>query len=52
MEQTQNPKIKAIMNKESTSTGPPASNGQQPKLKGDLNAFNWYQILTLDYVVG
>ena len=49
MEQTQKPKIRAIMNNE--STGPPASIGQQPNLQGDLNAFYLYQILALDSVV-
>ena len=36
------------INKKSTTTEPPPSNGQQPKAPGGLNAFYWYQIFALD----
>ena len=39
------------INKKSTTTEPPPSNGQQPKPLGGLNAFYWYQIFALDSAV-
>ena len=44
----------ATISNGSTTTKPPAWNGQLPKplqWEGGLNAFYWYQILVLDYVV-
>ena len=39
------------INKKSTTTVPPPSNGQQPKAPGGLNAIYWYQIFALDSAV-
>ena len=51
IEQLQNPTIGVTANYESTTTEPPPSNGQQPKPPVGLNAFYWYQILSLNSAV-
>ena len=48
IEQLQTPTMGVTINKKSTTTEPPPSNGQQPKAPGGLNAFYWYQIFALD----
>ena len=55
-EQLQNPTMGETNNNEPTTTEQSHYNGQQPKPLGvrgggGLNAFYWYQIFALDYVV-
>ena len=51
IEQSQNPTMGVTINNESTTTEPPALNGQQPKPLGGLNAFYCYQIFAIDSAV-
>ena len=48
IEQLQNPTMGASINKESTTTEPPPSNGQQPKPLGSSNTPYLNQLFALD----